>query len=64
VLASVVMLSRPSLPGGVMFAQVLAGYGAGRFVLEQLREDSRVGWFNTALSAALALGGAAAAAML
>ncbi len=61
VLAAVVLLARPSSPGGVLFAEVLAGYGAGRLVLEQLREDSRVGWFNTALSAALALGGTAAA---
>ncbi len=61
VLAAVVLLSRPSSPGGVLFAQVRAGYGAGRFVLEQLREESRVRRFNTALSAALALGGAAAA---
>ena len=61
VLLAFLAAGEPRLPDGVLFAQVLAGYGAGRLWLEQLREDSRVGWFNTSVSAALLLGGATAA---
>ena len=63
-LQSLAVLAIGAAYGARLGALTLALYGAGRLLLEQLRENSLAGRFNTALSAALALVGTVAAAIL